>query len=1143
MEKNTVRHPAFHRMVVRPRQIFLVMRLTIIMLLFALTQVQAKSYAQEVTLDASSMSLKSALRKIESQTGYSFFYKDVDIQGKTISDLHINKAPLKDALNKILRQQQLAFVIKKKTIFIRTITDSPGKDRMEPEAQIIEQTTIKGHVTDRAGVPLSGVAIQLKGTTKGVLTNEAGDFSINLQNPEEAVLVVSFIGYITQEVAVKANSDLKIQLTEQPHQMNDIVVTALGIKSQEKALGYSVQKVGGEQVETVKGVDIGTSLTGHVAGLVVRNSTEFNQAPNIQLRGESPLLVIDGVPYGNVSLRDIPADDIQEMSVLKGSTAAALYGARGSNGAIMISTKKGTKNGGLSITLNSNTMFNLGYLAIPEVQTSYAHGQNGKISTDYVWGPKLDIGDSAIQWNPKTKQEEMMPLISSGKHNLQNFMQTGIITSNNISVTKSGENGYFRAGLNHVYNKGQFPNENLNIINYTMSGQIKMGDKFDLEGHMGYTRQTAPQIWGHGYNAQGYLYQILIWTGPDYDIRDYKDYWVTPNVKQNWLYNAWYDNPYLIANEKLDGIEQNKLNASLVANYHFSKDLKLMFRNGYDYYSNEETVRNPAGINSTRGGSSGSTFSWSWNGKGMYGMNELWGYSLNSDLILTYDKKIGDFGLNLLAGGSIYYYKDREFGAKTTNGLQVPGWYSLANAIPSTAVGVNSISNNYGTWARQVNSLYAKASANWKNAAFIDVTGREDWSSTQPASERSYFYPSVSTSLILSEFFHLPKVVNMWKLRGSWAVDKDMAGVYATNRLYSIGSSWGLTSSSYPNSLLPSDLLPSSTRTWEFGTAAYLLNSRLHFDIAYFSKLYYDRQTSVDISEASGFETTLVNTDETIARRGLEITIDGSIIKSKNFEWHSTLNYSNQHRYYVHLDPVYSSDNLWTKKGERVDTYLIYDWLRDPQGNIIHESGFPVESDYKTKIGYADPDFSLGWINDFTVGRFTFGLNIDGRIGGVMYDDVWDDMFETGASPETDTKWRYDQVVNGMNNYVGNGMKVVSGEATYDKYGRITNDTRTYAKNDVEVGYQDYEQSLSGGGNHGYFDETFIKVRELSIGYNIPTNKWFGKKSGIKSASVSLTAQNLFLFTGFKYSDPDNDAEDLNSPSQRMVGINIRLGF
>src|SRR5699024_329052 len=260
----------------------------------------------------------------------------------------------------------------------------------------------------------------------------------------------------------------------------------------------------------------------------------------------------------------------------------------------------------------SNTMFQMGYLAIPKVQTSYGHGIDGHLSTDYVWGPKLDIGDSAMQWNPITKRKEMMPLVSSGKNNLKNFMQTGFVTNNNISITQSGDKGYFRAGINHVFDKGQWPNSHLNIINYTMSGELKVGDKFDLQSSMGYTFQKSPQIWGRGYGTQGYLYQILMWSGPDYDIRQYRDYWVKPNVEQNWLYTAWYDNPYLIAYEKLDGIQKNKLYASLTANYKFTKGFNLKFRSGYDFYKNEETVQSPAGINSTRGGSSGNTFSWNY---------------------------------------------------------------------------------------------------------------------------------------------------------------------------------------------------------------------------------------------------------------------------------------------------------------------------------------------------------------------------------------------------------------------------------------------------------------------------------------------------------------------------------------------------
>lgn len=1121
-------------------QTLLTMRLTILLLTVALIQVHARSYSQKVTLSGNNIPLHKMFKMVEQQTGYSFFYNNADIRGKATGVVNYRNTPLKALLGDALKGQQLSYSIKGKTIFIAPAY-FPALTPAAPFQAEEVQSVITGTVTDSTGKPMSGVSVQLKGTKHGTITNDVGEFSLEISDAASAILIFRFVGYEVKEVPLDGRTKLHVQLVAEQHAMDDIVVTALGVRREERSLGYSVQRVKGAEFQTVKGVDIGTSLTGQVSGLVIKNSTEFDATPTIELRGESALLVIDGVPYGNVTLRDIPTDNIESIDVLKGPTASALYGARGANGAIMITTKSG-KGEGISVDFNSNTMVTLGYLAIPKVQTSYGHGEDGEIATDYVWGPKLDNGDSAVQWNPIDKKKEMMPLVSIGKNNLRNFMNMGVINNTNVSVTQSGKNGFFRAGFNYIYNKGEFPNQHLNIGNFTLDGKINAGKKFSLEGHMGFRRSATPQTWGSGYGDQGYLYQILMWTGPDYDIRQYKDYWVTPNVKQNWLYDAWYDNPYLIAYQKLVGSEQNKLNASAIANYHFNDHLKLMLRSGYDYYKYETTVQSPAGINSTRGDAVGG-FSWNFGGKGFFGMGEQWGFSTNNDLILTYNQNFGKLSVDVLGGGSVYYYVDRELGAKTVNGLQLPGWYSLANAIPSTTAGVNSIANNFSTSKKQVNSLYAKASFGWNKLAYIDITGRNDWSSTQSADHRSYFYPSVSGSLILSEFIHLPSFVDMWKVRSSWTIDKDMAGVYDNNRAYSIGLSWGLTSASYPSNLLPANLLPSSSRSWEFGTAAFLFKNRFHFDVAYFSKYYYNQQESLTISSASGFGTTLVNSQATYARRGMEVTVDGDIIRNSGFRWNSTINWSYNHRYWVHYDPVYSPDDLWhKKKGERLDDYLINDWERDPQGNVINVNGFPVQSDYQKKIGYGDPDFSFGFINNFTIGNFLIGINIDGRIGGIMYDYIWDKMFDTGANPETDTKWRYDQVVKGLTNYVGAGVKVVSGDVAYDKYGRITSDTRKYAANDVPVGYQEYEQWISGGGNHGYMNESFVKLREVSVGYSIPA-KLLSRKGVIKNATVSLTAQNVLLLTGFKFSDPDRDTENLNSPSQRMVGFNIKLGF
>ncbi len=1137
--------PFYHRFNVKSMQKFLllkaplrhgrtkfllVMKLSALLLTVICMNAYSSGVSQEkIDLDLHNVKIKKLLSTLERSCHYRFIYNDdilpdnrrvsVVAKGATVSQILDHAFASGDLIYKLMGNDLIAIGV---------------------AGNVLRDVSVSGIVTDSAtGQPLAGVTIQVKGSTVGTVSGPDGRFSITA--PDNAVLLVSYLGYNTREVPLDGSTELSIVLATSSTGLNEVIVTALGIARESKVLGYAVQKVSGGELQTVKGVDVGTSLTGKVSGLVIKNSTEFNATPVLELRGETPMLVVDGVPYENMTLRDIPADDIADISVLKGPTAAALYGSKGANGAIMITTKRG-KGSGLSVDINSSTMLQLGYLAIPKVQTSYGHGIDGQISTDYVWGPKLDIGDSAMQWNPLTKRMENMPLVSSGRNNLKNFLETGLITNNNISVTQTGEHGYFRASLNHIYNKGQYPNSRLNIINYTMSGEMKVGDRFSLESHMGYTNQRSPQIWGTGYGPQGYLYQILMWTGPDYDIRQYRDYWVVPHQEQNWLYTSWYDNPYLIAYEKLDGISRNKLFASLNAHYRLAKGLDLMFRSGYDYYKNEETVRSPAGINSTRGGSSGRTFEWDYSGKGMYGMNQLWGFSTNNDLILTYDHSAGDFQLNALAGASISYHEDREFGSQTRNGLSIPGWYSLANAVPSTSAGVDALITSYGTWRQQVNSLYGKASLSWKDRIFVDLTGRNDWSSTQSASQRSYFYPSVSASLILSQFFHLPAYVDMWKIRGAWTEDKSPAGIYDNNRTFSVGTSWGLPSSSYPDGLLGADLLPSATRTWELGTALFLFGQRLHVDVAYFRKYYYDQQTEATISAASGFDNTLINTNETYARRGLELTLDGSVIKTDKFEWRSMINYSFQHEYYVNLDSVYSADNLWTRKGARKDAYISPPIMRTPDGQIINNAGLPVLSDYDGNLGYTDPDFAFGFVNNFTLGQFLFGISIDGRIGGIMYDYIWNKMFDTGANPETDTKWRYDQVVNGLDNYIGPGVKVVAGEATYDKYGRITSDTRKYAPNDVAVGYQDYEQWLNGAGwEHGLKSQSFVKLREISIGYRLPS-AWLAR-TGIKNASVSLTAQNVYMWTRFTFSDPDVGDEDLNSPSIRMVGLNLKASF
>ncbi|QEC52536.1 TonB-linked SusC/RagA family outer membrane protein [Anseongella ginsenosidimutans] len=1074
-------------------------------------------------------SLYSAVKKLEKRSGVHFSYEAGKLKEYRVDRLEYADETIGNILKELLQKTPLTATEMNNSLVIYRNATSPASAVQDSPAGFHRQDSliVTGLVTDEQG-PLPGVSILVKGTQHGTSTGPDGRYS--LENvPGNGILVFSFLGYTAVEEPVNGRSDINVTLNVERALLEEIVVTALGIEREEKSLGYAVQKISGEAIRSVKSVDIGTALTGKIAGLRVNNSTEFYAQPSISLRGASPLLVIDGVPYGNMSLRDISADNIENISVLKGATASALYGARGGNGAIIITTKKGADKDGLAVTVNSNTMFAAGFLTLPEVQHSYSAGLGGNYDpTDYVWGAKLDIGTMAMQWDPELKEMRNMELTSRGKDNFSNFLETGFVTNTSVSVSQSGERGSFRASASDIYHKGQYPNAKVNMTNFSLAGEMKVADKFNMTGTMGYSRRATPQINGAGYGDQGYMYNILMWTGPEYNLEKYRDYWITPDVQQNWLYKAWYDNPYLMAYEKLHGIHENTFNMSLSASYKLFKDANLMVRSGLDYYSDEDTQRNPPNINGTRGG---------WDAKGIYSIDNSTGFSTNNDLIFTINKEYSSFGVNLLAGGTIYFYKDKNLFASTRNGLSIPGFYSLESSVERP----NTSSSEF---RKQVNSLFGKLSLSWKSALFLDVTGRNDWSSTLPEATRSYFYPSVATSIVVSELAQLPSWLQFWKLRGSWAVSKNDLGVYDLNRSFStsLGVWNGLNAASYPDNIGSGIISPETSRTWEVGTEAYFLRGRLHMDVAYFNKYRYNLQTNADISEASGFESTLINTDQSFVRKGMEITLGGTPVKSGNFQWNATVNWSFTHLYYKELDSIYSPDNMWVKEGAREDNYLYYDWVRDANGNVVYQNGLPVESDYQSRLGFEDPNWIFGFSNSFAYKNLELTLSFDGRVGGIMYNYINDKMWDTGSHPDSDNQWRYDEVVHGKTNYIGDGVKVISGAVEYDKYGRITSDTRAFEKNDVPVSYESFAREYRGGIPDGAMDPTFIKLREVSLKYRFPSS--LTEKIGASAASVAITGQNMFLWLKeFRYSDPDRGTEDLNSPAVRYIGMNLNLTF
>ncbi|NDV57521.1 SusC/RagA family TonB-linked outer membrane protein [Bacteroides sp. 519] len=1069
----------------------------------------------QITLQVSNKPLKDVVKDIEKQTSYRFFYNN-DLKGmESPVTLSVRNEKIEQVMDRIITQAPVTYAIKEHQVILSV-------------SELLPQTKkITGKITDRTGEPIIGANVTVKGNTAiGTITDINGAY--NIEVPLKCSLLISYIGYKPVEINVAGGNTFNVQMNDDSELLNEVVVTALGIKREEKALGYAVQKVNGDNLNGFKGVNMATTLTGQVAGLNIKNSTEFNQVPAISLRGETPLLVVDGVPYQNMTLREIASDDIESIDVLKGATASALYGARGGTGAIMITTKR-AKEEGLHVTVNSSTLFNAGYLKFPDVQTAYSSGGGGHYGVgDYVWGDKLDIGRTAEQYNPITHEWEDMPLVSKGKNNLKNFQEFSFTTNNNVSISQKGKYGSVRASLTHVYNKDQFPNKKLNKFTYTVSGEMKY-KKFSFEGGASYNKHFYPNDFGAGYGGGGLLYNLVVWTGTEIDIRDYKDYWVKENEVQNWMDNNYYDNPYFILHEIKRSSHYDIMNAYFNTSYDITPWLKATIRSGIDSYTKKEEWRNPVGAS---GG---------WSRNGYYGFRRTSGYSINNDAMLIADKTFRDFSVNGMFGGSIYFYENDAILAETQNGLTIPGLYSLNASVDPVKTG-----KNY--YRKRMNSLYGKVSLGWKGMLYLDVTGRNDWSSTLDRSARSYFYPSVAGSVVMSEILPLPQVIGFWKIRASWTQTKEDNSVYANNNTYSVHTNhWeGMNSSAYPTILREAIIRPSATRSWEIGTNFSFFNNRLRTDITYYNKLYYNQIRNASVSQASGFSQSQINIEEERIRKGWEITLSGDIIRNDKLTWNAMLNWSRDRHYYNKIDPAYSTQKPWVKEGMRWDWMEAKDYVRDGEGNIVHQGGYPVISDYNSCAGYTEPDWMWGLTNTINYKDFTLSFTIDGRVGGVIFSTMDQALWNSGAHIDSDNQWRYEEVVNGNKTFIGKGVKVVSGKAEYDAYGNITYDDRVFAPNDEVISYEaymKYKNPYIGTKRwQNIFDGTYFKLRNLSVSYNLP--KVYCDKLRIKGASIGVVGQNLLMWTKeLRFSDPDVMTDNLNAPSMRYLGVNLKLDF
>ncbi|MGB3155870.1 MAG: carboxypeptidase-like regulatory domain-containing protein, partial [Chitinophagaceae bacterium] len=592
-----------------------------------------------------------------------------------------------------------------------------------------QNKTVSGRVVDDNGNAVSKASVIVQGTKIGTTTNENGAFAISVPSTAKT-LVISSVGFETFQASITERTTIEVTLKPGIQEMRDVVVTALGIRRSEKALGYSVQKVSGESLQKVSGLDVATSLTGKVAGVLVKNSPDFAAVPVVSVRGENALLVIDGIAYQNKTLSDISSEDIESVSVLKGATASALYGFRGANGAILITTKNGTTGKtGITIDYTTNTMLTAGFLAIPEKQYVYGRGGSGiySLNSDQSWGPVID-GSMQNQWDPITKTFTVRPYLPVGKDNFKNFLEQGYVTNNNLNIGYHKDNLSLRNSFNWTENKGRYPNSKLQKYTYAFGADLNL-DKFKISTNLSYAKKASKNVGSNGYTSYDPMYSILIWSPADWDLSLYKDnYWIKKGEIQNNHFGlvaggtidnyagSSENNPYFDRYEKTNEISRDIFNADLTMSYQLTNWLKATVRSGVDFYKQSGQLRGSWGSYLSSGNTDVPGLPYSgWNGgrKGQYNIGVSNGFSNNSDLLLTGDRKFNKFTVEYLAGGTIFYKRDDNMNATTQGGISVPGFFSIKASINPAQV-------SQSTYAQQVNSLFGRVGVSWNKMAFIE---------------------------------------------------------------------------------------------------------------------------------------------------------------------------------------------------------------------------------------------------------------------------------------------------------------------------------------------------------------------------------------------------------------------------------------
>ena len=1002
------------------------------------------------------------------------------------------------------------------------------------------QQTVTGIVTDSDGVSIPGVTIAVKGTAVGTITNFDGNYSLDA--PSDATLVFSFVGMQTIEENIDGRTTINIVMQSARIGLEEVVVTALGITKEKKALGYAVTEVGSDDIALVKDHNPVNSLAGKVAGVVITQGTGGpGGGSRVVIRGNNsitgnnqPLIVVDGVPIdasgqnsgGSVysstvtggGITDINPDDIETISVLKGPNAAALYGSRAGNGVLLITTKKGSKGKGVGVTINSNITFD-SPMVLPDYQNQYGQGSQGNVPGNVTdlkassgsWGPMLD-GSSQLYYTGENRPYVAQP------DNVKDFFRTGAKYVNSVAFDGGGEDYSMRFSYTNNITLSMLPNSDLDSHNFNLRGVADLTDKFSVDAKATYFIQEIKNRASQG--SEGIL-AYLLGMPRNVDIKDMETYQIPEESLNSISYSALGANPYwLLRNDRNEERRERFLGFAKLT-YEFTDWLSAYARIGTDVSSiKRESVNQPGHHFYTTG---------------RLNFNQQRNTETNADLIFMLDKKINeDINISANAGFSHSYRTGESIGISGSD-FKIPTRALVANLVVQN--------QSYGPLSEKiVNSVLGDISFSFRNFIFINVTARNDWSSTLSEGNRSFFYPSVTGSFLINEVLDEDaSLFNLLKFRAGWANVGNDTAPYQLNQYFNIASDGylGLTQLSRPGVRFNPDLKPENIESVDIGLEGRLFDNRLFFDFSYYNIKTTDQIYDVPVPAATGFSTFRSNIGEMV-NKGVEVLIGGTAIRTSDFNWDVSLNFSKNENELNELIEELEFHQLNTTNSGNVRIQAtvgggygdIYGttWRTNDAGQLVVDAnGRPQASTDKSLLGNSQPDWIGGITNTLRYKDVSLRFLIDGRIGGEIFSQTNASLLGGGVIPES-LEYREDGIV-------------------VDAY--VKQDDDSYIKNTTKISAQDYWGAMSGIASTSVFKQTNFRLREVVLSYQLPQSLL--GNTFIKNVKVGLVGRNLFfIYKDIDHVDPEaslgtgNNGQGIlsyNLPTPRSIGFNLNVKF